>query len=93
MRPSKRCIVAYSAIASTFIAFASHADALPKVVASIAPVHSLVASIMKDVGTPALLVSANASPHAYSLRPSEARLLADADVIFRVGPDMKALAK
>jgi zinc transport system substrate-binding protein len=58
----------------------------PQVVASIPPVHSLVAGVMDGVGTPGLLVDAAASPHTYSLRPSEARLLQQAELVFWIGP-------
>jgi zinc transport system substrate-binding protein len=60
------------------------ADA-PTVVASIKPIHALVANVMQGVGTPVLLVRGTASPHTYSLRPSDARALDDADVVFWVG--------
>ena len=60
------------------------ADA-PNVVVSIKPIHSLVASVMKGVGTPHLLLQGSASPHTYSLRPSGARALEQADVVFWVG--------
>ena len=60
-----------------------------KVVVSIKPVHSLVAGIMQGVGRPELLLSSNQSPHHYSLRPSERRKLARADVIFWIGPNME----
>jgi len=65
------------------------AAAAPDVVVSIAPVHSLVAAIMEGVGEPKLLLPARASPHAYTLRPSDARAIATADVIFRVGTDLE----
>lgn len=57
----------------------------PRVVADIAPVHSLVAQVMEGVGAPDLLVDPGASPHGYSLRPSQARALQQADVVFWVG--------
>lgn len=60
------------------------------VVASIKPVHSLVAGVMQGVGEPALLVKAGRSPHDYSMRPSEARALADADLVFWIGPQLEA---
>ncbi|MBT8414511.1 MAG: zinc ABC transporter substrate-binding protein [Boseongicola sp.] len=60
------------------------ADA-PRVVTDIAPVHSLVAQIMDGVGAPELLLPASASPHDYSLRPSDARILQEADAVFWVG--------
>ena len=66
----------------------SRADA-PQVVASIKPVHSLVAVVMKGVGEPTLLVNGAGSPHTYALRPSEVRILSRADIVFWVGPDFE----
>jgi zinc transport system substrate-binding protein len=57
----------------------------PKVVVSIQPLHSLVAGIMEGVGEPRLLIKGGGSPHGYALRPSEARLLADAQLVVWVG--------
>jgi zinc transport system substrate-binding protein len=73
---------------------AATAEAIPKVVASIQPVHSLVAGVMEGVGTPSLLVAPGASPHAYQMRPSEAKALAGADLVVWVGEELEAfLAK
>jgi zinc transport system substrate-binding protein len=66
------------------------ASAAPDVVVSIKPVHSLVASIMKGVGEPSLIVEGAASPHTYTLKPSNARALENADLIFWVGPGLEA---
>ena len=41
----------------------------PRVVADIAPIHSLVSMVMDGVGQPQLLVPQNISPHHYSMRP------------------------
>lgn len=60
----------------------------PQVVADIAPVHSLVARVMQGVGMPDLVVQSGASPHEYSLRPSEAKALQNADLVFWIGPDL-----
>jgi zinc transport system substrate-binding protein len=69
------------------------ADA-PRVVASIKPVHSLVAGVMQGVGEPDLLVEGAGSPHSYSLRPSKAEALSRARVVFWVGENLEAfLAK
>ncbi|MFS8045815.1 zinc ABC transporter substrate-binding protein ZnuA [Rhizobium sp. BR 314] len=68
---------------------ATAADA-PKVVVSIKPIHSLVAAIMQGVGTPDLIVDGAASPHTYALKPSNARSLQQAQVVFWVGPGMEA---
>ncbi|WP_422075683.1 zinc ABC transporter substrate-binding protein [Tranquillimonas rosea] len=57
----------------------------PTVVADIPPVHSLVATVMGDVGAPELLVQPGASPHGYSMRPSEARALQNADLVVWTG--------
>ena len=68
---------------------ATAADA-PKVVVSIKPIHSLVAAVMEGVGTPDLIVDGAASPHTYALKPSNARNLEQAQVVFWVGPGMEA---
>lgn len=65
-------------------------QAAPDVVASVKPVHSLVAAVMKGVGEPALIVEGAGSPHTYSLKPSQARRLQNADIVFWVGPQMEA---
>lgn len=57
----------------------------PKVAADIPPVHGLVARVMQGLGEPALVVPPGASPHGYSMRPSEARALDQADVVFWLG--------
>lgn len=62
----------------------------PRVVASIKPIHSIIAGIMRGVGTPALLLKGGASPHAYALRPSDARLLRRAELVFWVGPGLES---
>jgi zinc transport system substrate-binding protein len=59
------------------------------VVASIKPVHSLVAGVMQGIGEPVLLVKGTGSEHSYSLRPSAARALQDADVVVWVGETLE----
>ena len=49
------------------------AAAVPDVVVSIKPLHSLVASLMDGVGEPTLLVGGGASLHSFSLKPSAGR--------------------
>ena len=65
------------------------AEGPPSVVASIRPIHSLAAGVMEGIGEPTLLVTGSGSPHAYSLRPSEARSLQEADVVFWVGEELE----
>ena len=67
---------------------------IPQVVVSIAPLHSLVHRLMKGVGEPVLLLSGVGSPHDYALKPSQARSIRTADVIFWMGPNLEGfLAK
>jgi zinc transport system substrate-binding protein len=77
----------FSSIAGSPIAGAA-ADA-PRVVVSIKPVHSLVAGVMDGVGNPELLIHGSGSPHTYSLRPSEAQALQEADVVFWIGEELE----
>ena len=78
---------------AAFLFSASEALADVKVVSSILPVHSLVAGVMEGAGEPQLLVKGGASPHTYSLKPSEARVLADADIVFWVGQGLETFLK
>ncbi|HSR70745.1 MAG TPA: zinc ABC transporter substrate-binding protein [Kiloniellales bacterium] len=64
-------------------------EAPPRVVVSIPPLHSLVAGVMAGTGTPTLLLSGGASPHAYSLKPSDAQSLSAADLMIWVGPTLE----
>jgi zinc transport system substrate-binding protein len=68
-------------LAATLLGGAAYAE-VPQVAVDVAPVHSLVARVMEGVGTPNLVVQLGASPHEYNLRPSEAKALQSADVVF-----------
>ncbi len=67
------------------LAFAPPVSAKINVVATIKPVHSLVAGVMRGAGDPYLLVKSG-SPHTYALKPSNARALQNADLIIQIGP-------
>ena len=71
-------------LTATLMGGTAFADA-PRVAVDIAPVHSLVTRVMEGVGTPDLIIQAGASPHEYSLRPSEAAALQDANLVFWIG--------
>jgi zinc transport system substrate-binding protein len=71
-------------LTTTLMGGTAFADA-PRVAVDIAPVHSLVARVMEGVGTPDLIVQSGASPHEYSLRPSQAAALQDANLVFWIG--------
>ncbi len=59
------------------------------VVVSLKPVHSLVAGVIGDLGTPKLLITGSGDPHTFRMRPSEARMLSEADVVVWVGETME----
>ncbi len=85
----KRSLIGLLALVVLILPGLSMAKAAPKVVVSLKPIHSLVSGIMAGVGEPELLVEGAASPHNYVLRPSEARLLSQADLIIRVGSGLE----
>ena len=72
------------------IIFGSAAASESKVVVSINPIHSLVASVMEGIGTPDLLVQGFESFHGYQVKPSDAKLLENSDVIVWIGPTMES---
>ncbi|MEC9344296.1 MAG: zinc ABC transporter substrate-binding protein [Pseudomonadota bacterium] len=71
------------------LAGAHAATAQPRVVASIKPVHSLVAAVMDGVGEPELIVTGAGSPHDYALRPSQARMIERGDLVFWIGEGLE----
>ena len=73
----------------SFLTFLSPANAEIKVVASIKPIHSLASYLMDGVGTPDLIVDGYASPHGFALKPSHAKMLQEADIVFWVGEDLE----
>lgn len=84
MRPVFRSVPVSLGLMATLLSTAALAE-VPKVATDIAPVHSLVAQVMGDLGEPALIVRPGASPHGYSMRPSEAQALEEADLVVWVG--------
>lgn len=60
-----------------------------KVVTTIQPLHSLVANVMDGTGNLGLILEGSASPHNFSLKPSHAKMLEKADVVFWFGEDLE----
>lgn len=79
-----------AAVSFTTLALSTPTLANPNVVTTIKPVHSLTASVMHGVGEPTYLVRGSASPHTYSLRPSDAAALQSADAIFWIGHGLES---
>jgi len=67
----------------------SSANAEVKVVTSIKPIHSLVSYVMEGVGKPDVIVDGYNSPHNFSLKPSHAKMLENADLVIWVGEDLE----
>lgn len=72
-----------------FFGWATMAAATPKVVVTIKPVHSLVSGVMEGIAEPELLLEGAASPHGYSMKPSQVRALSNADLVVWVGPSIE----
>ena len=79
-----------SSIFITLLATLSISKAEVKVVASIKPIHSLVSYVMDGVGKPDVIVDGYNSPHGFSLKPSHAKMIENADLIIWVGEDLEA---
>lgn len=79
----------FTLTAMALMASTSLATAAPQVVASTKPIHSLVSAVMAGVAEPELIVKGAASPHTYSLRPSDAAALESADIVFWTGHGME----
>ena len=71
----------FSAIFGLLLSGTASAN-VPKVVTDIPITHSLVTRVMAGIGMPDLIVDRGASPHEYSLRPSNAASLEVADLVF-----------
>ncbi|MDT6941277.1 zinc ABC transporter substrate-binding protein ZnuA [Brucella pseudogrignonensis] len=73
----------------TVLSGAAFAAEREGVVVSIKPLHSLVSAVMQGVGEPTLIVQGAGSEHSYSLKPSDAKAIEGAKVIFWAGPSME----
>lgn len=76
-------------LAATMLVQPAAALAAPQVVVSIKPIHSLVASIMKGIAEPELILKGAGSPHTYQMKPADAEMLQNADLVFWVGPELE----
>ena len=73
----------------SFLTLFTSANADIKVVASIKPIHSLASYLMDGVAKPDLIVDGYASPHGFAMKPSHAKMLQNADIVFWVGEDLE----
>ena len=77
----------------SFLTIFVPANAEIKVVTSIKPIHSLASYLMDGVAKPDLIVDGYASPHGFALKPSHAKMIQNADIIFWVGQDIESFLK
>ena len=70
---------------AALIAVAAPAIAGPKVIASVVPVHAIVAAVMGDTGTPELLLEGKLSEHRATFTAEQIADLGKADAVFIIG--------
>ena len=87
MKKIKKISIALSIL--SILTFFTPANAELKVVTSIKPIHSIASYLMDGIGKPELIVDGYASPHGFSMKPSHAKMLQNADLIFWVGEDLE----
>lgn len=78
-------------VLATLVAWTAgaHAADQPAIVATIKPLHGIVAAVTKGVAQPTLLLDGPQSPHSFTLKPSQAEALQNADFIFLVDPELE----
>lgn len=76
-----------SLLAASFAALPALAE-VPRVVTDFVPAQALVSQVMGDLGQPQMLLTGGSGAHDFQLRPSQAGMLADADLVVWVGPQM-----
>jgi len=72
---------------SSFKLFASETTG---VVSTIQPINSLVNAVIGNTGKTILLIPTEASPHDYKLKPSDTKILQNANIIFFVSEHLEA---
>ena len=72
------------------ISFITGVNAEIKVVTTIQPLHSLISNVMGNKGKLDLILEGTASPHSFTLKPSHAKMLENADVIFWIDKDLES---
>ena len=84
-------LIKKSILFGTALLFSSYsAIAEIKVVTTIKPIHSLVSVVMDGVSNPSLIIEGSNSPHNFSLKPSHAKMLEEADIVFWIGEDLES---
>ncbi len=88
-RVSRYAILATVIAAGCATSVATAQEAQLKVAVTMKPIHALALQVMEGVAKPTLVVDGTASPHTYALKPSDAKMLNEADVLFRVSETLE----
>ena len=86
----KKILLLISSLITAFLLTISISKADVKVVTSIKPIHSLASYVMDGVGKPDVIVDGYNSPHGFSLKPSHAKMIENANLIIWVGEGLEA---
>lgn len=78
-----------TALGAAALLTSASAFAATQVVTSLKPIELLVKAIAADDVEVSTLVPAGASPHNYTMKPSQRKALENADAIFWIGPEME----
>ena len=81
-------ILGFAALILTLTSSISHGQPI-KLIASVQPVQMIVSAISNGIAEPSVLVPAGATPHEYSLKPSNVRDISNADLLFWIGPSLE----
>lgn len=77
-------VLVTAALLSSMSVAALAVEDTSRVITTIKPLHSLVSAVMAGVDTPYLMIQGSASPHGFSLRPSDAVALEGAHLVFMI---------
>ena len=81
--------ITFVAFLAAFFSFNPILKADIRVVTTIQPLHSLVSNVMDGRGDLSLILEGSASPHNFTLKPSHAKMIEKADIIFWFGEDLE----
>ncbi len=85
-----KIILKYLILSIIPITFITGVKAEIKVVTTIQPLHSLISNVMGKKGKLDLILEGTASPHSFTLKPSHAKMLENADIVFWIDKDLES---
>lgn len=83
-----RAVRPVSLLAPLFVSAAPALADLPRIVTDVPVTQGLVAAVAGDGAEVTVLMEGAADPHSFQMRPSQARALAEADLVVWVGPEL-----